>query len=190
MRWTLLVLLAVGAPPLVAQGVDPVRLRLAVEEAPRVGRAAPPLRLPYATREGPGPADQPFDLAKELGRIVVIAFYPGDFTPGCTAEWRAFRDRATALFDADVVVAGVSADSLASHTRFARELDLPFKLLTDPDRRVARRWGASDGRSTRRVVVVVGRDGTVRYVDPAFAALDPASYAALDAAIDAARKEK
>ena len=185
----LAMLLVLAATPLAAQDSAPVRLRLAVEEAPRVGRPAPALRLPYATRHGIGPADQPFDLGKELGRVVVVAFYPGDFTPGCTAEWRAFRDRADALFGADVVVAGVSADSLASHVRFASELDLPFKLLSDPDRRVARRWGASDGRSTRRVVVVVGRNGTVRYVDPAFAALDPASYAALDAAVEAARTE-
>jgi len=185
----LTLLLACVAGPLAAQDATPVRLRLAVEEAPRVGRPAPPLRLPYATRDGLGPANQPFDLAKELGRVVVLAFYPGNFTPGCTAEWRAFRDRAETLFGGDVVVAGVSADSLASHVRFAGELELPFKLLSDPDRGVARRWGASDGRSTRRVVVVIGRNGTVRYVDPAFAALDPASYAALDAAVEAARKE-
>lgn len=121
--------------------------------------------------------------------MVVVAFYPEDFTPGCTAAWHALRDRADALVGADVVVAGVSADSLGAHVRFAGELKLPFLLLSDPDRRAARRWGASDGRSTRRVVVVVGRHGTVRYVDPAFAALDPASYAALTAAVEAARKE-
>jgi peroxiredoxin Q/BCP len=88
-----------------------------------------------------------------------------------------------------VVVAGISPDSLESHVRFARELELPFKLLSDPELRVARQYGATDGNRMRRVVVVVGRDGIVRYVDPAFAALDPQSYLQLGAAVEAARRE-
>jgi peroxiredoxin Q/BCP len=122
--------------------------------------------------------------------VVVLAFYPGDFTPGCTAEWRAFAERATTMFGDGVVLVGISNDSLATHQRFARELDLPFKLLSDPDLRVTRAYGAADGARARRVVVVIGRDGQVRHVDPAFAALDPQSYVQLGAAIEAARKER
>ena len=108
----------------------PMPIRLRVADDVRVGQAAPQVVLPYATRDGIGPAAQPFDLRKELGLVVVLAFYPGDFTPGCAAEWRTLRDRAETLFGPDVVVAGISADSLDSHIRFARELDLPFKLLS------------------------------------------------------------
>lgn len=175
--------------PLPAQQPDSASLsvRLTLVEAPRVGRTAPALVLPYATRDGAGPVDQPFDLRRELGHVVVIAFYPGDFTPGCTAEWRAFRDQSDSLFGAGVVVAGVSADSLASHVLFARDLDLPFKLLSDASRRVSRQWGV-DGTSVRRVVVVVGRDGRIRYVDRAFGALDPQSYSNLATAVQAAKE--
>lgn len=180
---------AMLAAPLAAQD-RPVSIRLRLADEVRVGRAAPAVVLPYATRDGVGPADQPFTLAKELGRVVVLAFYPGDFTPGCTAEWRAFAERAGTMFGDDVVLAGISNDSLASHVRFARELDLPFKLLSDPDLAVARAYGAADGTQARRVVVVIGRDGRVRHVDPAFAALDPQSYVQLGAAIEAARKER
>ena len=185
----LLCAVAVSAPPLAAQQRDTAALTvgLTLDEAPRVGRPAPALVLPYATRDGAGPVDQPFDLRRELGRVVVIAFYPGDFTPGCTAEWRAFRNQSDTVFGAGVVVAGVSGDSLGSHVLFARDLDLPFKLLSDASRGVSRQWGV-DGTSVRRVVVVVGRDGRVRYVDRAFGALDPQSYSNLATAVKAAKE--
>ena len=166
-----------------------LRVRLGLEEGVKVGRQAPQVRLPYATRDGTGPADQPFDLAKELGHVVVLAFFPGDFTPGCVAQWQAFRDRAATMFGANVVVAGISADSLASHVRFAAEFDLPFKFLSDPGLTVLRRYAFADGSRSRRAVVVVGRDGRVRYVDAGFAALDPLSYVHLGAAIQAAREK-
>jgi peroxiredoxin Q/BCP len=183
--------LAVLSPPLVAQSnaqSAPVSVRLRAAEDVRVGRQAPQVVLPYATRDGTGPAAQPFDLRKELGYVVVLAFYPGDFTPGCLAEWRSFRDQAATLFGPDVVVAGISVDSLESHVRFARELELPFKLLSDPSMAVIRNYGLADGRRARRAVVVVGRDGAVRYFDPAFAALDPQSYTQLGKAVQAAVK--
>lgn len=187
-----LMLLTLAAVPLAAQAQNssaPVSIRLRVADDVRVGRQAPDVVLPYATRDGLGPVDQPFALRKELGRVVVLAFYPGDFTAGCTAQWQAFRDRAATLFGPEVVVAGISTDSLESHVRFAREYELPFKLLSDPGLTIARRYDAVDGRHTRRMVVVIGRDGLVRYVDRAFAALDPESYVHLGAAVEAARKE-
>ncbi|MEP6590327.1 MAG: redoxin domain-containing protein [Gemmatimonadota bacterium] len=183
--WLLLAGLLPAA--LAAQDRTPT-VRLALEDFPKVGRAAPVMVLPYATASGSGPSDQPFDLAMELGNVVVIAFYPGDFTAGCTAQWRAFAARAGSSL-AGVVVVGVSADSLASHQRFAQELALPFKLLSDPDHAVARRWAAMDGPRPRRVVVVVGRDGRVRFIDPAFAEVDPESYARLAAAVVAAKEK-
>lgn len=188
----LALLLAVGGGmPLAAQdpaAERPLSVKLRLAEEVRVGRPAPPVVLPYATRDGIGPVDQPFTLAKELGRVVVLAFYPGDFTPGCTAEWRAFAER-KAMFGDDVVLVGISSDSLATHVRFARELELPYKLLSDTELRVARAYGVADGTRTRRAVIVIGRDGVVRHLDPAFAALDPQSYVTLGAAIEAARKD-
>lgn len=182
-------ILLLGTAPLSAQREpEPLRIRLAVEETPRVGRRAMPLVLPYATRDGVGPADQPFDLSRELGRVVVLVFYPDNFSPASTAEWQALRDRAATLLTPGVVVVGVSTDSLASHARFAQALDLPYKLLSDRDGTIIQRYGLSDGARARRAVVVIGRDGSVRSVDPAFAALDPQSYVYLAAAIRAAQE--
>lgn len=184
-------LLLAGAPSLWAQdGDQPIKLRLTLDDAPSVGRKAPPVVLPYASANGVGPVDQPFSLARELGRVVVLVFYPGNFTAASTAEWRALRERAATLAPDGVVLVGISTDSLASHVRFASELELPFKLLSDPDRAIIQRYGVADGPRARRAVVVVGVDGTVRYLDPAFAVLDPESYVHLTAAVRAAKENR
>lgn len=184
-------LVALGVVPVRGQGtLAPLRLRLTLDETPGIGRQAPAIVLPYATRHGVGPAAQPFDLTKEMGRVVVLVFYPGDFTPACTAEWQALRERAATLLDGGVEVVGVSSDSLASHARFASELDLPFKLLSDSDRAIIQRYGMANGQRTRRGVVVIGRDGLVRYLDAAFAALDSESYVQLAAAVRAAKESR
>ncbi|MEO5798440.1 MAG: redoxin domain-containing protein [Gemmatimonadales bacterium] len=190
------VMLALGAvllgaaSPAIGQGTTArlPRVKLALEDAPRLGRPAPLVVLPYATAAGIGPVDQPFALGKELGNIVVLAFYPGDFTPASTAQWRAFRERADSLFGTGVVVVGVASDSLATHQRFAQELELPFKLLGDADHTVARRYAAMNSKQPRHMVVVVGRDGRVRYVDSTFAPLDPERYVHLATAIAAAKE--
>lgn len=183
-------LLTLAMPAAAQDGDQPVKLRLLLDDAPSVGRKAPAIVLPYATRSGVGPADQPFSLAREIGRVVVLVFYPGNFIAASTAEWQALRERSATLAPDGVVLVGISTDSLVSHVRFASGLDLPFKLLSDGDRAIIQRYGVSDGPRARRAVVVVGPDGTVRYLDPAFAVLDPESYVHLAAAIRAAKENR
>jgi peroxiredoxin Q/BCP len=155
---------------------------------PDVGRRAPPFRLPWANKDGVGPADQPYDLGLDRGKTVVLAFFPRDFTSGCTAEMRTFAEQYDSLFGPEVVVVGISTDSLATHTRFAASLNLPFRLLSDPGQDVARRYAASDRSGyLRRVVYVIGPDGKVRYRNMRFNALDPKHYADLGAAVRRAR---
>jgi thioredoxin-dependent peroxiredoxin len=155
---------------------------------PDVGRRAPQFRLPWANKDGIGPADQPYDLGLDRGKTVVLAFFPRDFTSGCTAEMRTFAEQYDSLFGPDVVVVGISTDSLATHARFAASLNLPFRLLSDPRQDVARRYAAGDRSGyLRRVVYVIGPDGRVRYRNMRFNALDPKHYAELGAAVRRAR---
>jgi peroxiredoxin Q/BCP len=155
---------------------------------PDVGRRAPLFRLPWANKDGVGPADQPYDLSLDRGKTVVLAFFPRDFTSGCTAEMRTFAEQYDSLFGPDVVLVGISTDSLATHTRFAASLNLPFRLLSDPTQGVARRYAAGDRSGyLRRVVYVIGADGKVRYRNLRFNALDPKHYADLGAAVRRAR---
>ena len=79
-------------------------------------------------------------LADFAGKNVVLFFYPRDNTPGCTIEACDFRDR-HAQFGDDVVVLGVSPDSVASHGKFTENFSLPFPLLADEDHAVAEKYG-------------------------------------------------
>jgi peroxiredoxin Q/BCP len=81
-------------------------------------------------------------LADLKGRTVVLYFYPRDLTPGCTREACDFRDSQAPLKKAGAVVLGVSPDSLASHEKFRKEHRLNFPLLADPDKKVAKKYGA------------------------------------------------
>jgi thioredoxin-dependent peroxiredoxin len=155
---------------------------------PDVGRRAPSFRLPWSNKDGVGPADHPYDLSLDRGKTIVLAFYPRDFTSGCTAEMRTFAEQYDSLFGPDVVVAGVSTDSLATHARFAASLNLPFRLLSDPDQQVARRYATNDRSGyLRRAVYVIGADGKVSYRNMRFNALDPKHYSDLRAAVRRAR---
>ena len=76
------------------------------------------------------------------GRTVVVYFYPKDDTPGCTTESCSFRDNYDAFLSRDAVVIGISADGAASHQRFKSKYDLPFHLLSDPEKNVITAFGA------------------------------------------------
>ena len=127
-------------------------------------------------------------LRRQGGKVTVLAFYPKDFTSGCTAEMRTFTDRYDDLFGGDVVVVGISADSLESHRQFAASVGAPFRLLSDPSQRVAARYGSKgDNGYNRRTVYVIDARGRVAYRDMRFGALDPKSYDRLKAAVRSAR---
>lgn len=80
---------------------------------------------------------------KELrGKNVIVYFYPKDDTPGCTKEACGFRDLHGDFTSADTVIVGISPDGADSHQKFIGKFDLPFTLLSDPDRKVMEKYGA------------------------------------------------
>ena len=79
-------------------------------------------------------------LSDFLGNKVVLYFYPKDNTPGCTRQACAFAAAYTDFKSKDVVVFGVSRDSVASHQKFALKYDLPFVLLSDPELQAIRAY--------------------------------------------------
>jgi peroxiredoxin Q/BCP len=176
-------LLLWASAPIVAQNRSG-KIRAILETGPDVGHRAPDFSLPWANRDGVGPIESPYQLASDRGKTVVVAFYPRDFTKGCTAQMRTFKEQYDSLFGPDVVVVGISTDSVQTHGRFAASLGLPFRLLSDPDQRVSKLYASKhpDGYN-RRTVYVVGPDGKVRYRNLQFNALDPKDYADLRSAI-------
>lgn len=81
-------------------------------------------------------------LSALKGKPVVLYFYPRDDTPGCTREACAFRDAKSRLQKLGATVLGVSADDLASHGKFREKYQLNFPLLSDPEHKVAEKYGA------------------------------------------------
>ena len=127
------------------------------------GKAAPAFTL--------ADADGNYVALKSFaGKNVIVYFYPKDDTPGCTKEACGFRDGWKDLQKAGAVVLGVSADSGASHKKFAAKYKLPFTLLSDPDRKVMERYGAWGekvlyGKKVTGVIrstVWIGPDGKVK----------------------------
>jgi peroxiredoxin Q/BCP len=112
-----------------------------------------------------------FHLKDSLDRApIVLYFYPKDDTPGCTAEACAFRDDFAAYRGLKATVIGVSYDSVASHQKFIDKHHLPFQLLADQDKTVAKAFGVGGMLYASRATFIIGKDGTVLYanlsVDP------------------------
>ena len=79
-------------------------------------------------------------------RWVVVYFYPGDFTPGCTAQARAFREAMHKLTEKGVEVVGISGDSVETHSLFKKAQKLNFTLLADEEGAIAKLFGVPVGK--------------------------------------------
>jgi thioredoxin-dependent peroxiredoxin len=110
-------------------------LAIAAEAAvPAVGQPAPAFKLQDQ-------AGKWHTLADYKGKWVAMYFYPKDDTPGCTTQACGFRDNIFAFNKEGAVILGVSVDKVASHKEFAEKHSLPFTLLADSDKAVARQYG-------------------------------------------------
>jgi len=100
----------------------------------QAGIPAPDFTLP--DKDG-----NPVSLSAFRGKKVVLYFYPKDNTPGCTRQACAFAARYAGFKAKNVAVIGISKDSVASHQKFAEKYDLPFTLLSDPERIAIEAYG-------------------------------------------------
>ncbi|HEY4340453.1 MAG TPA: peroxiredoxin [Steroidobacteraceae bacterium] len=94
---------------------------------------------------------------------LILYFYPADFTPGCTREACSLRDLHAQLVAAGIGVAGVSPQSAESHAAFAAKYALPFTLLCDPDKLLARAYDVLGplGFGIRRASFLISRAGLI-----------------------------
>jgi len=108
-----------------------------------------------------------FNLGDQIGKkIVLLYFYPKDFTGGCTKEACGFRDRIGELQTNNVEVVGVSFDSAESHLKFITQYKLPFTLLADTDGKIADAYGVrmAGKNMAKRVSFLIGLDGKIVHV--------------------------
>lgn len=100
---------------------------------PSEGDEAPDFELP--DQDG-----QPVSLSEYRDEHVVLYFYPKADTPGCTTEATNFRDVYDEFDERGITVLGVSTDSVEDIAAFADKENLPFRLLSDADGEVARKY--------------------------------------------------
>ena len=137
-----------------------------------VGDAAPDFELP-------GTGEKAYRLSDFRGSNVVLAFYPGDATRVCTAQFCSYRDKSDRIDQLDAEVLGISPQSVDSHEHWTEEQSLNVPLLADEDLAVSKSYGVvgwagplgklaglegvKGGRYVMRAVFVVDGEGIVRY---------------------------
>ncbi|MGY5850324.1 peroxiredoxin [Salegentibacter sp. F14] len=103
---------------------------------------------------------------RSIDKALVVYFYPRDFTPGCTREACGFRDSYEDFKDLGAEVIGVSSDSQRSHARFKTRHQLPFLLLSDPEKKARKAFGVQPnllGLLPGRETFVFNKAGTLIY---------------------------
>jgi peroxiredoxin Q/BCP len=107
-------------------------------------------------------------LAQDRGHVVLLAFYPADFTGGCTLEAHSLTAAYPNLQAQRVRVYGVSVQDSASHKGFCTKEGIPYTLLADTSKTASRAYGVLMPLGfANRVTYIIGKDGKVAYVDPA-----------------------
>lgn len=122
-----------------------------------VGKPAPDFKLS-------GTGDRTYSLSDYGETGVILAFYPGDFTPVCTKQFCSYRDDGDRIEELGMPMLGISPQSVDSHERFADSNGLRVPLLSDPGKKVAKAYGVlGPGGFVRRAVFLIDSDGIVRY---------------------------
>lgn len=119
----------------------------------KVGDVAPEFILPDENGED-------FSLARKLkDSALILYFYPADFTQGCTKEACAIRDIHEDILSVGLEVIGISPQDEDSHRRFKEEHDLPFTLISDPDKIAVKMYDADGpmGYGVRRITYLVSQ---------------------------------
>ncbi len=113
-------------------------------------------------------------LSDFSGKKVVLYFYPKDNTPGCTKQACAFAAAYEDFRRQDIAVIGISKDSVASHVKFAEKYNLPFVLLSDPERKVIEPYGVWQEKKmcgkvsmgVVRTTFIIDENGMVTHILP------------------------
>ena len=95
---------------------------------------------------------------------LILYFYPADFTPGCTKEACSIRDIHTDIQSVGLQVAGISPQDEDSHSRFREEHNLPFVLLSDPEKVAIKMFDVDGpfGVGVRRATFLIGQDRSIK----------------------------
>ena len=122
----------------------------------QVGNLAPDIDLP----DGEG---NHWMLSSYRGKPVVLLFYPADETPTCTKQLCSVRDNWERYMAAGAEVVGINGDSISKHQKFAANHKLPLRLLSDVEGGVLKAYDMNSFLGVRRGVIVIDKEGVIRY---------------------------
>ncbi len=148
------------------------------------GQKAPDFSLSYATKDSI--FRTPMKLSEVVGKQnIILAFYPADWSGGCTKEVCALRDDFASLQKLNADVFGISGDYVFSHYEWAKHHNLPFKLLSDHSHEVAKAYASYNEKSmmNKRTVFVVDKKGNLGYVDLEYSVRDNEDFNRLKEAL-------
>jgi peroxiredoxin len=154
------------------------------QEKLKVGDPAPDFTLPSATKDSVNA--QGVTLSHVIGKKnIILAFYPADWSGGCTKEMCTMRDNFDALSGLGATVYGISGDYVYSHREWAKYHNLQFALLSDHNHELARKYQSYNDQSGMnfRTVYVIDRAGKIAYIDLAYKAGSPESFELLKSAL-------
>ena len=142
------------------------------------GTPAPDFSLPHSP-------DGRLRLSDLRGQPVVLAFYPADWSGGCTKEICALRDNIAELAKLNAEVIGISGDYVYSHHEWAKFHSLPFILASDHKHEIAARFKCFNETAgfNKRAVYLIDMKGKIAYIDLTYSTKDLSSFTKLQDAL-------
>ena len=155
-----------------------------MDKAPKVGDKAVDFTLPYATKDTM--IFEGLNLSSLFGKGPIIsAFYPADWSSGCTKEMCSMRDNFSDLQKLEAQIIAISGDYVYSHHAWAQHHNLPFILVSDYNGKIARLYDSwnEEKNYCKRTVFLIDNDGKIAYRDLEYSVKDDADFQALKEAL-------
>ncbi|HZF41451.1 MAG TPA: peroxiredoxin [Blastocatellia bacterium] len=147
---------------------------------PNIGQLAPEMDL----LDGNG---ERWTLSGARGKVIALFFYPGDETPVCTKQLCSVRDNWGRYQQTGAEVVGVNTDSIEKHRRFAANHKLPMRLLSDSEGKTVGDYDMKNLIGTRRGVIIIDREGIIRFRKVVMPIFRPADDEVLNAINEASK---
>lgn len=142
-----------------------------------VGDPAIDFSLPYATKDTIGAEN--LRLTSFIGKKnIILAFYPADWSGGCTREVCTLRDNFSSLGELNAEIFAISGDFKFSHHEWAKYHNLPFTLLSDHSQQIARQYNSYNPETgyDKRTVYLIDKEGKIAYIDLEYSVQDMDSF--------------
>jgi glutaredoxin-dependent peroxiredoxin len=142
-----------------------------------IGSPAPDFKLPYATKEEI--AWEGVRLSDIIGeKNIILAFYPANWSGGCSKQLCLYRDNFSALQDLDALILAISGDYVYAHHAWAQQEEFPFMLLSDHLHEVGKLYDSYNQERglNKRTVFVIDRHGKIAYRNMKYSVADEKDF--------------